>query len=535
MRRVLLKLASGYWIRRPSPDKVVFLSPGRAVVFRGNLTKLLADSLLPLLDGRRTATEIQDCLTTVSPGIITGLLSQLRQKGLIEAAEYAIEVSNSTFSPAAAARIDLHPGNIAQLPDPVAERLQALCDSRTGILQKLEAVRHESSEPMIVQYRAVGYTNLQSRPSRFVASGKDLDVLPALEAVLGESVERYSAGVYQEKSLVRATFRELGSSAMDPRSLVAFSPEQYRAKGFSLLPFSDAREYSWVNVHCLTGGDDTFVPAQFVYTPFGVSGSEPILWRSNTNGVAAALDKETSLSNALLEVVERDALMLAWYSRIGVSRIEIPSDTDSHILDLRERILSCELRVDCFRLPNEFGIPVSLAVIGSSRPDYPMVCVGCAASLSWGHAVYKSLLECLQVRASLRYRKTLRRTIGSPSGVRSISDHASYYSAQPDRLQAFDFLFDSRTVRLEEVAGAIHTFDKDRRLQECLNRVRGGGHEVYAINLAPPEIQSLGYQVFRVIVPGLIPIHFGHHRIPLGMQRLVGQPSLVLEWPHPMS
>jgi len=102
-------------------------------------------------------------------------------------------------------------------------------------------------------------------------------------------------------------------------------------------------------------------------------------------------------------------------------------------------------------------------------------------------------------------------------------------------LQAFDFLFDSRTVRLEEVAGAIHTFDKDRRLQECLNRVRGGGHEVYAINLAPPEIQSLGYQVFRVIVPGLIPIHFGHHRIPLGMQRLVGQPSLVLEWPHPMS
>jgi len=386
-----------------------------------------------------------------------------------------------------------------------------------------------------VIYRGVGYTNLQSRPSRFVASGKDLEALPALEAVLGESVERYSAGVYQENALVRATFKNLESSALDPRSLVAFTPEQYRAKGFSFRPFSVSHEYSWVKANCLTGGQDVFVPAQFVYTPFTVSNSEPIIWRSNTNGVATGLDRETSLSNALLEVVERDALMLAWYSRKRVFRIEMPNGTDSHLLDLAKRIRSCGLRVDCFGLSSDFDIPVCLTVIGSSRGDYPIVCVGCAASLSWGHAIYKSVLECLQVRTSLQYRKNLRRSMESPNDVKSIPDHASYYSARPERLPAFEFLFNSHIVSLADIAVSTQTFDTDGRLQECVNRIQAGGHEVYAVSLAPTEIQKLGYHVFRVIIPGLIPIHFGHHTIPLGMPRLAEQSALLLQWPHPFS
>jgi ribosomal protein S12 methylthiotransferase accessory factor len=114
-------------------------------------------------------------------------------------------------------------------------------------------------------------------------------------------------------------------------------------------------------------------------------------------------------------------------------------------------------------------------------------------------------------------------------------DHARYYAARPDFLSVFQFLLDSRSkgdMNLDECSA---DFNALTRLQVCIDRIRDRGFEVYAVDLTPSEIRELGYHVCRVIVPDLVPIHFGHHTIPLGMSRLSDGETLSTHWPHPFS
>lgn len=148
-----------------------------------------------------------------------------------------------------------------------------------------------------------------------VGAGAAFDERRAELAARCEALERLSQ-CDVPSDLPIGTAEEI-AAAVDPQAFVLFSDRQYRSEAFPYVPFTTTTRVRWVEGWDLARRCPAMVPAQLVFPRLPDAAAEsPIAYISST-GCAAGPDLASATLSALLEAVERDALMCTW--KLGVS------------------------------------------------------------------------------------------------------------------------------------------------------------------------------------------------------------------------
>jgi YcaO-like protein with predicted kinase domain len=176
-------------------------------------------------------------------------------------------------------------------------------------------------------------------------NGKGLTRDAARAGALMEAVERYS-GEYCDLPVRYCPRADLDGPVLDPATLVAPAVIAYRPE----LPIE------WVRGQDLLADQSTWVPLNAVVCPYEPPAGRPVLFRGSTNGLASGNTMAEAVCHALCEVVERDALALAYAHRElapAVGRVigapAVPSDErfpliDPESLPARARVAAERLR-----------------------------------------------------------------------------------------------------------------------------------------------------------------------------------------------
>ncbi len=162
----------------------------------------------------------------------------------------------------------------------------------------------------------------QPEPGSYHIGGAGVVPHEAVIRALGETVERYSQFVSafsNRYQITMASYEEMGASGNripDPDQLTFFSAEQYSSPVFPFQPFDQARTLGWVRTISLLDSSEVWVPAQLVLLGYMVKQreGEPWLLPAVTTGTAAHTRRDQALRNALLELIQVDAVMGHWYS-----------------------------------------------------------------------------------------------------------------------------------------------------------------------------------------------------------------------------
>src|SRR5262249_32303410 len=110
------------------------------------------------------------------------------------------------------------------------------------------------------------------------------------------------------------------------------------------------------------------------------------------------------------------------------------------------------------------------------------------------------------------------------SNVVSFEDHVRLY-CEPDMGRHLSFILDTPyTSPLQEIAIPQTPADC---LQWCVEEVECNGLEPFVVDINSPEIAALGWSVFKVLVPGLVPITAVHRMPALNSPRLYQVPERV--------
>jgi ribosomal protein S12 methylthiotransferase accessory factor len=133
---------------------------------------------------------------------------------------------------------------------------------------------------------------------------------------------------------------------------------------------------------------------------------------------------------------------------------------------------------------------------------------------------------------------------GDSSSVVAMDDHSVLY-ADPEAAARLDFLVPGGQSR-SSGADAFQYDDLTDDLTGMLRRLRGHGLDVIVVDQTTPEHRAGGFRCVKVIVPGLLPMTFGHrnrriHGLPrlFEIPRLLGHrdrallPGEVNPYPHP--
>lgn len=414
-----------------------------------------------------------------------------------------------------------------------------LVDPLTGPIVRFQERRPRSEGPRFFQYRAAWAGLGGPRGSGDVAwgSGTALAAGEARAAALCEAVERASVLPWPSSTdLLHASARELGPRALDDRRFDVFHPHTRAARGFPYRRATVHDRLEWLWGWSLSRGEPRLIPAHRVFLGASPHAQGPGLPDAPiVSGFACAASFAEAARRGLLEVLERDAFMLAWAHRLPLARLDGDSlgEARPHLEAFAaETSEDAGFEARCFELRLEHGLPFVLAMFRSQRPGDAAAGVASAANPHRGAAARRALCELAMVYRTLR--EALARHRGPlpdprrPETVVEMHQHALLY-ARPDMLPTLEPWWTSVPVD----TGAPE--DVDAGLEALVERLAAFDLEVLVVDLTRPEIRELGLRVVKVLVPGTYPMNFDSRWPQFGGRRMVEAPvkAGLLERPTP--
>ena len=153
-------------------------------------------------------------------------------------------------------------------------------------------------------------------------SGAHPEPARARAAAIGEALERYSALFVPEERVRTTTAAALGDAAVRPARFALFHPTQLADPRFPFVEFGEETPATVRPGHLArTTEAPAFLPAEIVYLGRPATAH----CRSRTRRAAGSPARRRSPRRslrALLEVVERDAVMLAWKCRLSLPLLD---------------------------------------------------------------------------------------------------------------------------------------------------------------------------------------------------------------------
>ena len=324
---------------------------------------------------------------------------------------------------------------------------------------------------------------------------------------------------------VVAAYDDLGpDAALDPRRCGLYSEEFHRAEP-GVRPFDPARPIPWVWGHSLRDHRPLLVPEILAYyhAPGGLANR---FVQESSNGCASGGSPAEAVYFGLMEVIERDAFLLAWFGRAPLTEIDGSASRSPQTRAMIDRLAMYGYRARFFDTRVTFPVPVVTAVAERVDGGLGRLCFGAGASLDPEAALAAGLCEIATDAVNLRSRtlreeRRLRAMAADFSQVRVLHDHPLLYGL-PEMAGYADFLLHDderrpgRRPLITPDALARDTVEPgDDMLQDverCVAAVARAGFDVIVVDQTMPEQRRLGFHTAGVIVPGLLPIDFGWGR-----------------------
>lgn len=186
-----------------------------------------------------------------------------------------------------------------------------------------------------------------------------------------------------------------------------------------LSSFSEQLQISWKEGHYLLSKEPIMIPIDLIY--YGEYDLGNRICYSNSSGVAGHLNETQAIKNAIIELIERDAIMRNWYERKTPKRIAkkiLP-------IHLRKRIKKWKNKnreVLILDMNSNF-VPTILAIIKSDQ--YPCFVCGASAGFDIETTILKAMQEAEFSLYSLLNQKPKKI---DPSSVCTPIDHGLLYS-----------------------------------------------------------------------------------------------------------
>lgn len=367
-------------------------------------------------------------------------------------------------------------------------------------------------------------------------------------AAIGEAVERYSGAWVPFEQLRYGTWRELterGLACLSPREFTPFADWQYDQPDAPYERFTEQTPLPWVESRRLSDGTLVWLPAQLIYLRADLLEKNPIAYPTS-NGLAYGNTSDEALVSAILELVERDSVMLTWYKRLSMPLVDVSSDP-ALAAYLDEHVAPTGLDVSLVDLSVFNGISAVLAVVRNDVSGFAPLGLGAAASGSPVRAATKAACEAVSTRTWAVTKRRAGHVVDPNSDfdetVRTFDDHIALYS-RPGLVDETRFL-DRSTERSTVDRMPVLPSGTPGELRDALvSTLAANGTELYAVDLTSPDVREAGGHVVKVFSPQLQPLDSGYRRRFLGGRRLRTRPvelglvapedaSRISPLPHP--
>lgn len=360
------------------------------------------------------------------------------------------------------------------------------------------------------------------------SGGKGKNVDQAKASGLCEAIERYSGTFQGDEIRIRATYQDLGETAIHPHTCLNFSSKQYQNRHFwnaNCLPhqkipepFDTSKIIDWTPVWSLTHQSFKYLPTAYCYYGYPRSQS-PDCW-ANSNGAAAGNNMEEAILQGFMELVERDSVCLWWYNRLQRPGVNLTSFDDPYIRELQEYYRTIERLIWVLDVTSDFGIPAFVSISSTFDRKVNQLLFGFGAHFDAKIAITRALTEVNQALPPVFTTWEANSEPNNNEPEQMVIENCPYFLPHP--------------TLPEKISSDYSQFGHEDLLNDvlaCQKIVENMGMSMFVLDQTRPDINL---NVVKVIVPGMrhywrrlapgrlynVPVQLGWLSQPLAEEKL---------------
>lgn len=363
------------------------------------------------------------------------------------------------------------------------------------------------------------------------SAGRTLSYEVSEMTAILEGLERYCGMEPRGKrTVIHDSYNNLKDFALDPIRIGVHSKENYAQRDFPFQPFNPDRSIDWVWGHSFLQERPILVPELLSYYSLGCGHG---FVYETSNGCALGGSLEEAIFYGIMEVVERDSFLLTWYAQLPLTRLDPYSANDKELELMIDRARAAAgYDIHLFNATMEHGIPSVWALAKNRKQKGLNIICAAGAHLDPIRAVKSAVFELAGMMLTLddkleENQDEVEKMLHDSSLVRKMDDHGMLYGL-PQAEERLQFLLDDdRPMRTfaEEYGEKVNRPDLTEDLQEILQEFRRLQLEVIVVDQTTPEIARNGLHCVKVLIPGMLPMTFGHHLTRItGLERILRVP-----------
>ncbi|WP_370413834.1 TOMM precursor leader peptide-binding protein [Streptomyces fradiae] len=374
--------------------------------------------------------------------------------------------------------------------------------------------------------------------------GRALTFSRAEPVAVLEAYERMGSFPHHGQVLTGLAYRDVADRALDPALLGTYTEEQLAHPLSRVLPSTPETPLDWVWGHDLATGEPVLVPAEVGFYRYEYlhrhdrhgarrdhgADRRRSHFPDSSSGCALGSGLTEAALHSLLELAERDAFLIAWHRAVPLPAIDPASVRDPvsrRLLDVIDvHGYDAHLLVTTY----DIDVPLVWALAVNRTGGHPASWSAAGSGADPEDAVRAALWELTQM---------VTRPPGDPAAgaamvddpwqVDLLEDHVDLYN-RPETLPRVTAVLGGLQVTLAEAFPGW----PDRLVRAAGGTVRGalefvrerfaaaGLDRVVLVDQSSRDHTDLGLAVAKAVVPGILPMCFGHSQ-----QRLVGLPRLT--------
>jgi ribosomal protein S12 methylthiotransferase accessory factor len=418
------------------------------------------------------------------------------------------------------------PSSLPFLSSAEREIVSAVFSEKVGVINAV-LKRYELSHYGLYMYQCLSADTREvwglSKDVSSGGLGLDFDERRAFLACLGEAIERYCMSFPTNKSWLTKEWRKL-SRNLKPVKLSLHTPNQYISNG--ALDDPSKKAVPWVKLKgAFEPKKSIYWPASLVSLPYNLSWGK--VGEATSTGVSAHPDRDMAIQGGLLEIIERDALMINFYQQLCPPQIDLGSLIGSSPDSAFIKKIRKSYHVVIYRLFSDVNIPITLAYIWRNNSSKGVhFGIGAAADLDLDMAINKSLREALFTYFYSWHLMDLKQD--DPDLIPSLHQHFLFYQGH-------------RFQMLLKEGGSIGYSPERYDKKHLVDQLEINDLTPYYLDLTTPDIKGSGISVIRTVVPGLIDLNRTHNLLREGAERFWSVPKKLgintrkglSSWPHP--
>lgn len=404
-------------------------------------------------------------------------------------------------------KLIFNPKEIIKIIGKEYKDLSSIFSDKIGIVNVI-LKRNELDEYGLKMYQCLSAdTKVLFDLSRDVSSGGlgiSSDEKSAVISCIAEAIERYCMSYVPQNDIKKMKWNEINNEEKI-NDYQLYTDIQYEQNPQYINPKKEA--IYWTRINYIEDGKYLYWPSSLIYLPFELSKT---VAETSSTGMAAGFSINDCIVSGLLELIERDSLMINFSKRLN------PPEIDINTLNIENKKfvdeISKKYKIKIYKLYSDIKVPTYLCFIFNGEGKKLHYGIGASTNLDSNKAIDKALKECLFTYYYSLNIMDLRKN--NPDEISTLYEHFLYYQGELFE----ELLFESEKVKYTR---ELYTFDDVKK------DLKSNGLEIYYKDLTTEDIRLTNLKVVKVIVPGLIDLNKTHKMQRLAAKRFDDVPNKI--------